>query len=159
MFLNQQGAHKCVGCGRFSVLHVTQIICNTSIMEQQRIASLYKLWFFSMSQKLCQISSHMQSFAFFVYFHSLFVGQCIEIARPQVTHSDNLSDVKGLDKQNFVSRALVQPLNIGIENNWVIIQTKALSLQESKYKRQRCNWSHLVYPKIRSDLVLQTVTG
>ena len=33
MFLNQQGAHKCVGCGRFSVLHVTQIICNTSIME------------------------------------------------------------------------------------------------------------------------------
>ena len=150
MFLNQQGAHKCVGCGRFSVLHVTQIICNTSIMEQQRIASLYKLWFFSTPQKLCYVSSHTVS---------VFLWDSVEIARPQVTHSDNLSDVKGLDKQNFVSRALVQPLNIGIENNWVIIQTKALSLQESKYKRQRCNWSHLVYPTIRSDLVLQTVTG
>ena len=38
----------------------------------------------------------MQSFAFFCLFSQSFCG--IEIARPQVTHSDNLSDVKGLDK-------------------------------------------------------------
>ena len=63
IFLNhlslvEQSTHKNVECSRFSVLHVWQIFC--------LVVSLDNLEFFIVLQKLCYISSHIQSLT--VYF-------------------------------------------------------------------------------------------